>query len=61
MHPAVAKVQGFHLYTMGKLRNLYDWVLSLAHRKYSTWALFCISFAESSFFPIPVEVLLAPP
>ena len=41
-------------------RRLYDWVLSLAETSYGTWALFWISFAESSFFPIPPDVLLAP-
>ncbi len=41
-------------------RRLYDWVLSLAHKKHATTALFILSFAESSFFPIPPDVLLAP-
>ncbi len=41
-------------------RRLYDWVLSFAHHKHSTTALFTLSFAESSFFPIPPDVLLAP-
>jgi membrane protein YqaA with SNARE-associated domain len=41
-------------------RRLYDWVLSFAHHKHSTSALFAISFAESSFFPIPPDVLLGP-
>ena len=41
-------------------RRLYDWVLSFAHHRYATSALFVISFAESSFFPIPPDVLLAP-
>lgn len=41
-------------------RHLYDWVLSLAHRKHATTALFLLSFAESSFFPVPPDVLLAP-
>lgn len=41
-------------------RRLYDWVLSFAHRKHSTTALFLLSFAESSFFPIPPDVLLGP-
>src|SRR5690606_38194893 len=41
-------------------RRTYDWVLSFAHSKHSTAALFAISFAESSFFPIPPDVLLAP-
>lgn len=38
-------------------RRMYDWVLSLAHHKHSTTALFALSFAESSFFPIPPDVL----
>ncbi len=41
-------------------RRLYDWVLSFARSRHSTSALFLISFAESSFFPIPPDVLLAP-
>jgi len=41
-------------------RRLYDWVLSFAHHKHSTTALFSLSFAESSFFPIPPDVLLGP-
>jgi membrane protein YqaA with SNARE-associated domain len=41
-------------------RRMYDWVLSFAHKEYGTWALGLISFAESSFFPIPPDVLLGP-
>lgn len=41
-------------------RRLYDWVLSFAHHKHATTALGVISFAESSFFPIPPDVLLGP-
>ena len=41
-------------------RRMYDWVLSFAHSKHSTAALFGLSFAESSFFPIPPDVLLGP-
>lgn len=41
-------------------RRMYDWVLSFAHHKHSTTALFILSFIESSFFPIPPDVLLAP-
>lgn len=40
------------------LRRLYDWVLSLAEKPYGAWALFLVAFAESSFFPIPPDVLL---
>jgi len=40
------------------LRRLYDWVLSWAHHPHASIALFAIAFAESSFFPIPPDVLL---
>ena len=39
------------------LRRLYHWVLHWAETPYGTPALFAISFAESSFFPIPPDVL----
>ncbi len=39
-------------------RRLYDWVVEWAERPESLWALFWLSFAESSFFPIPPDVLL---
>ena len=41
-------------------RHLYDWVIHFADTKHGTTALFCLSFAESSFFPVPPDVLLAP-
>lgn len=47
-----------HLYAFGFLRRMYDWVLSWAHTKYGGIALFVLAFAESSFFPIPPDVLL---
>jgi membrane protein YqaA with SNARE-associated domain len=40
------------------LRKLYDWVLHWAETPYGTWALFFLALAESSFFPIPPDVLL---
>jgi membrane protein YqaA with SNARE-associated domain len=40
------------------IRRLYDWVLHWADTKYGAIALFIISFVESSFFPIPPDVLL---
>ena len=40
------------------LRRLYDWVLHWAETPYAIPALFLISFSESSFFPIPPDVLL---
>ena len=37
---------------------MFAWVESFAATPYGVWALFVISFAESSFFPIPPDVLL---
>jgi membrane protein YqaA with SNARE-associated domain len=42
----------------GLVRRLYDWVLHWAYTPYAIPALFLLSFAESSFFPIPPDVLL---
>ncbi|MFZ1815105.1 MAG: YqaA family protein [Rhizobiaceae bacterium] len=42
------------------IRRLYDWVFSLARHRRANWALAGISFIESSFFPIPPDVLLIP-
>lgn len=42
---------------MKLLKSLYNWVLHWAHTRYATAALFGISFAESSFFPVPPDVL----
>lgn len=42
------------------LRKLYDWTMSLAATRYAERALFAVSFAESSFFPIPPDVLMIP-
>ena len=41
-------------------RRLYDWVIHWARTPYGIWALFVLSLAESSFFPVPPDVLLAP-
>jgi membrane protein YqaA with SNARE-associated domain len=42
------------------LRDLYDWTLSLARTRHALWALAMISFIESSFFPIPPDILMIP-
>ena len=39
------------------VKRLYQWVLHWADTPYGTPALFGLSFAESSFFPIPPDVL----
>jgi membrane protein YqaA with SNARE-associated domain len=41
----------------GMLKSLYLWVLHWADTPYGTPALFVLAFAESSFFPIPPDVL----
>ena len=42
------------------LRRLYDWCIAAAGKPYATWLLGVISFVESSFFPIPPDVMLIP-
>jgi membrane protein YqaA with SNARE-associated domain len=42
------------------LRKIYDWVLALAGSRHAPWALAAVSFAESSFFPVPPDVMLIP-
>jgi membrane protein YqaA with SNARE-associated domain len=41
-------------------RKLYEWTISLAGRPRAPVALGAVSFAESSFFPIPPDVVLVP-
>ena len=45
---------------MNLLRSLYNWTLKKAEHKYSSWVLSIVSFSESSFLPIPPDVLLIP-
>lgn len=42
------------------LRDLYDWMMALASERSAPWALAIVSFIESSFFPIPPDVMLVP-
>lgn len=42
------------------LRGLYDWTIRLAQHRHATAALFAVSFAESSVFPIPPDAMLVP-
>jgi membrane protein YqaA with SNARE-associated domain len=41
-------------------RRLYDWTLEMAGRPGASKALGAVSFAESSFFPVPPDVMLIP-
>ena len=42
------------------LRRLYDWTMGLASRPNALLALAAVSFAESSFFPIPPDAMIVP-
>lgn len=42
------------------LRRLYSWTISLARSPYALWALAAVAFIESSFFPIPPEIIMIP-
>jgi len=41
-------------------RRLYDWTLRLAGHRHAVRYMAGVSFAESSFFPIPPDVMLVP-
>lgn len=43
---------------MNIAKRTYDWMLSWGSSRWGAFALFCFAFAESSFFPIPPDVLL---
>jgi membrane protein YqaA with SNARE-associated domain len=42
------------------LRRLYDWIIRLAGSRHALPALAAVSFAESSFFPIPPDAMIVP-
>ena len=42
------------------LRSLYDWCIAAAGKPYAAWLLFAVSFVESSFFPVPPDIMLIP-
>lgn len=44
--------------SLGHLRRMKEWVESFAGKPSARWSLFGIAFVESSFFPIPPDVLL---
>jgi len=41
-------------------RSLYDWTLRVARHRHAIPGMAAVSFAESSFFPIPPDVMLVP-
>ncbi len=42
------------------LRRLYDWCVEAAHKPHALWTMSAVSFAESSFFPVPPDIMLIP-
>lgn len=42
------------------LKRMYDWCIDAAHKPYALWIMGIVSFAESSFFPVPPDVMLIP-
>ena len=42
------------------LRRLYDWCINTAGKPYASWLMGIVSFAESSFFPVPPDVMMIP-
>lgn len=41
-------------------RKIYDWMLRMAGHRHALWIMAAVSFAESSFFPIPPDVMVVP-
>ena len=42
------------------LRRLYDWCIDAADKPHAMWIMGAVAFAESSFFPVPPDVMLIP-
>ena len=42
------------------LKRTYEWCLDAADKPYALWILAAVAFAESSFFPIPPDIMLLP-
>src|SRR5258705_3188451 len=42
------------------LKRIYDWCIDAAHKPYALWIMGAVSFAVSSFFPVPPDVMLIP-
>src|ERR1700758_1782455 len=42
------------------LKRIYDWCVAAADKPYALWILAAVAFAESSFFPIPPDIMLLP-
>ncbi len=54
------KINEYRSLGVSMIRRLYDWVIGLAGHRHAIPAMGVVSFAESSFFPIPPDVMLVP-
>lgn len=62
--PRPSLFQSIHYWSIGLLSRaihaMYDWTMRLAASRHALSAMMAVSFTESSFFPIPPDVVLAP-
>ena len=42
------------------LRRVYNWCIAASYKPYALWLMGVVSFAESSFFPVPPDTMLIP-
>jgi membrane protein YqaA with SNARE-associated domain len=42
------------------LRKIYDWCIAAAEKPYAIWIMGAVSFMESSFLPVPPDIMLIP-
>jgi membrane protein YqaA with SNARE-associated domain len=42
------------------LRKIYNWCIDAAGKPHATWILGAVSFMESSFLPVPPDIMLIP-
>jgi membrane protein YqaA with SNARE-associated domain len=42
------------------LKRIYDWCVDAADKPHALWVLGAVAFAESSFFPVPPDIMLLP-
>lgn len=42
------------------IQRLYDWTLRLSEHRHALWVLALVAFLESSFFPIPPDIIMIP-
>jgi membrane protein YqaA with SNARE-associated domain len=42
------------------LKRIYNWCVEAADKPYALWVLAAVAFAESSFFPVPPDIMLLP-